>query len=245
MDFSNTTTKDGLIQICEQNLFGDAPFGTISDNPDRLQIFTNFINDARSRYATIALTADNSWQVDDSTNSDFPIATTDMVANQPDYSLNDEQIIVEQVEMLDTTGTVWRAIPEMDERQFVEFQQSLSQYNNNIAGQPTLHAKIGNSIYFYPTPNYSMAGGIKLRFKRPLNYYAVTDTTKKTGFNRLHDTYLSDYATWKYSLSRGMEIFKTYQPIVVRWEQTDIPTHYADRSLEHPSKLMAITRSAR
>ena len=244
MDFNNTSTKDGLIQICEQNLFGDSPFGKISGNPDRLQIFTNFINDAKNRYAIIALTADNSWQFDDTLNTDFPIGVTNLVANQPDYTLNSEQIIIDQVEMLDTTGTIWFPLPEIDERMFPEFNQSLSQWMNNVTGIPIAHAKIGNSIYLYPTPNYSIPGGIKVRFKRAPNYYSATDTTKKTGINRLHDNYLSDYATWKYAFSRGMDGYKVYQDIVVRWENTDIPTFFADRSLEHPTVIRAFPRKS-
>ncbi len=245
MTFNDTATKNGLIQQCEINLFGDNPFGTISGNADRLAIFTNFIDEAYSKYAILALQSDNSWQFDDSNYTDFPIATTDLVANQPDYTLATEHIIIDQVEILDTTGTIWRALPEIDERQFTEYQRSLSQFNNNVPGQPIYHAKIGASIYLFPTPIYSVTNGVKVRFKRAPDFFVVGDTTKEPGFTSLHHTYLSDYATWRYSFSRGMPMYARYQDLVVRWEQADIPAFFADRSLEHPTIMRSKTRRTR
>lgn len=245
MEFSNTTDKNGLLQVCEMNLFGDAPFGKISGNPDRLSIFTALMNDAYSRYVILALMADNSWQFDDSNYTDFPIGTTNLVANQADYTLNTDQIIIEQVECLDPTGQVWQAVPEGDERKFAEYQISESQYFNNVAAIPIFHIKKGNSIVLMPTPSYSITQGLKVRFKRPPSYFVKTDTTKMPGFARLHHTYLTDYATWKYAMSRSMPIYKTFQQIVGRWEADDIPNFYEDRSLEHPTNIRARVRSSR
>lgn len=246
MDFNDTVNKDGLIQNCEINLFGDSPFGTISSNADRLQIFTNFLNEGYSRYGMIALQSDNSWQFDDRNNTDLPIATTNMSANTPDYSLATEHVIIDQVEMLDNTGTVWLPVPEMDERLFAEFKQSLSQYNNNIAGIPQFHAKVGNSLYLYPTPNYSMTNGIKVRFKRAPNLFTTASTTTQPSMPMFHTTYLTDYASAKYAQARlSTEIYNKYQSNVLKWEQVDIPAFYADRSLEKPGKLSAIIRNTR
>lgn len=245
MEFSNTTDKNGLIQTCEMNLFGDSPFGKISNNPDRLAMFTALLNDAYGRLVIIALMADNSWQFDDNNYTDFPIATTNLVANQADYTLNTDQIIIEQVEVLDPTGQVWMAVPEGDERKFAEFKISESQYFNNVAAIPIFHIKKGNSIVFMPTPSYSITQGIKVRFKRPPSYFVKTDTTKKPGFARLLHNYLTDYATWKYAFMRSMPIWRQFQQVVVRWEQDDIPNHFEDRSLEHPTKLQARIRSSR
>lgn len=245
MEFSNTTDKNGIIQMCEMNLFGDAPFGKISGNPDRLKIFTALINDAVGRQAILALMADNSWQFDDNNYTDFPIGTTNLVANQPDYTLNTDQVIIEQVEILDPTGQIWMAVPEADERKFAEYEISESQYFNNVAAVPIFHVKKGNSIVLMPTPSYSVAQGLKVRFKRPPSYFVYTDTTKLPGFNRMLHNYLPDYATWKYAFMRSMPIFKNFQEVVVRWETDTIPNSYEDRSLEHPTRLVPRLRSSR
>lgn len=246
MDFNNILLKNGIIQQIEANLFGDSPFGSISGNPNRLQIITNYINDAYGRYAILALMSDNSWQFDDNNYTDFPIGNTDLIANQPDYTLNNSQVIIDQVEIRDPTNTIWFDVPELDEREFPLNHFSQSQYNNNVAAIPRQHVKKGNSIYLYPTPVYSVPQGLRVRFKRPPSYFVPTDTIKQPGFNRMHQNYLIDYATWKYAMARNMNnIVKMFQPVVIRWEQEDIPNSYNTRSLEKPRRLKSFYRTSR
>lgn len=245
MEFNDSVSFTGLIQQCEMNLFGDAPFGAISNNPDRLVLFTSLINTAYSRYCILALMADNLWQFDDNNYSDFPIGTTNLIANQPDYTLTNEQVIIEQVEVLDPTGKVWMAVPEGDERKFAEYKISESQYFNNVAAIPIFHIKKGNSILLMPTPSYSVTQGLKVRFKRPPIYYVSTDTTKLPGFNRLHHEYLCDYATWRYSFMRSLAIVAGFGVQVQQWETDSIPKFYATRSIEYQPVMKALQRSSR
>lgn len=262
MEFSNTTTKDALIQTCEINLFGDAGFGKISGNASRLEIFTLFLNEAYSNYAIRALMADNSWYFDDNNFVDFPVGTTDLVNGQADYTLNNDQVEIEQVECMDPTGTIWQAIPQLDERAFAEFVISESQYNNNVAAFPRAHVKRGNSLIMFPTPNYSVLknapvgplpantvvnglGGVRARFKRPTSYFSRNDTIKKPGFNRMHHTYLSDYASEKYASTRGMVIAPTFTAKVQVWETDKIPKFYRSRSSEAPVLIQPRRRSPR
>lgn len=252
LPFSDTSTaKSGIIQQIESNLFGDAPFGAITNNADRLIIITNIINQAMNRYAYIALKSDNSWYFDDNNYTDFPIGETDLVANRPDYLLNTDQIEVEQLEVLDPTGTIWLAVPQIDERSFAQYKNAESQYMNNTPGQPRVHIKRGNSIILYPTPNYGITlanngkRGMRVRFKRPPLYFVTTDTTKSPGFNSMHCDYLVDYATWKYAFSRQMPIASQYAPMIVQWETEKIPLFYNKRSSEHPDRLKAKRSNSR
>jgi hypothetical protein len=262
MEFSNTSTKNGLVQTCEFNLFGDAGFGKISGNVSRLTIFTMLLNEAYSNYAIIALMADNSWKFDDNNFTDFPVGTTDLINGEADYTLNNEQVEIDQVEVMDPTGTIWQAIPEIDERMFAEYQVSESQYNNNVAAFPRAHVKRGNSIIMFPTPNYSVLadapvgplpantvvngqGGVRVRFKRPTSYFVTADTTKKPGFNRMHHTYLTDWTSAKYSSTRGMtKIANVFAPLVTEWETSKIPKFYRSRSSEAPDKIVPFRRRA-
>lgn len=246
LPFSDTSTaKSGIVQQVEMNLFGDSPFGAITNNVDRFTIITAIINQAMNRYVYIALTSDNSWFFDDNNYTDFPIGETDLIANRQDYLLNTSQIEIEQLEILDVTGTIWLAVPQIDERSFAQYKNSESQYMNNTPGQPRVHIKKGNSILLYPIPNYSITfanngkRGIRVRFKRPPTYFLITDTTKVPGFNSMHHDYLVDYTTWKYAYSRQMPVASQYAPMVELWEDEKIPNFYNKRSSEHPDKLKA------
>jgi hypothetical protein len=252
LQFSDiSTAKNGILQQIEINLFGDAPFGAITNNADRLIIMTAIVNQAMNRYAYIALTSDNSWYFDDNNYTDFPVGETDLIAARQDYLLNTSQIEVDQVEILDPTGTIWLSVPQIDERKFAEYKNAESQYMNNTPGQPRVHIKKGNSILLYPIPNYSITlaangkRGIRVRLKRPPSYFLNTDTTKVPGFNSMHDDYLVDYGTWKYAFSRQMPIAAQYASIVVQWEKEKIPLFYNDRSSEHPDKFLPARKSSR
>lgn len=245
MVFNDTTNLNGIIQACEQNIFGENPFGQISGNAPRLSMFTNFINEAYSRYAILALLSDNKWQWDDTNATDLPIAITNLVSGQQDYSFATDQVMIDQVEIKDSAG-IWHGLSEIDEKFFSNNNISLTQWlNSTVGGIPSEYQKVANSVFLNPTPNYNSTGGLKLRFKRGPLYFLSTDTTKKQGFTELHANYLADYATYKYSLSRGLPQASTFQGLVAEWEGVKIPEFYDKRSGEHSKVLVSKRRNPR
>lgn len=248
--FSDTTNKNGLIQWCERDLFGESPYAQISGNAPRLATFTGLINEAYARYAILALMSDNRWQWDDTNNTDLPIGTTNLVSGQADYSFGTDQVIIEQVEVQDSAG-FWHGLSEIDEGLFSQNNFSLSQYlaNYGSGGIPWEYQKVANSVFLNPKPNYNLTGGLKIRFKRGPSYFSTTvaspDTTKAPGFTSMHHSYLTDYAVWKYSLSRGLPQASTFGQLVAQWENEKIPEFYDKRSHEHSPRLLSAFRSSR
>lgn len=243
VQFNNTSDKNGLIQNCEMTLFGDSPFGQISGNTSRLQIFTNYLNEAVSRYAHLALMSDYNWEWDDRNQTDLPIGTTALTASQKDYAISTEHTIVTAVEIKDTAGN-WRALSELDERFFSENNMSISEYMDT-PGQPIRYAKIANSIFLFPAPNYSQNASLKVHFKRAPSYYTVSDTTKVQGFSDLQATYLSDYASWKYSSNRSLPQANALRQEIQIWEEVKIPELYSKRSAEHSKIIRAKYKNSR
>lgn len=246
MVFNDTSNKNGLIQNCEINLFGDNPFGQISGNTSRLAIFTNFLNEAISRYAHLALMSDNNWEWDDRNQTDIPIGTTSIAQGVQDYSVSTEHTIITGVEVKDSSGN-WYSLRELDERFFTENDISISQYTANTTGVPWEYTKVANSIFLFPAPNYSQAASLKVHFKRAPTYYTVSDTTKVQGFSDLQATYLSDYASWKYAASRNLPqstVNRLRQEIQI-WEEKKIPELYAKRSAEHSKIIRSTYRTSR
>ena len=83
--YSDVTNDSGLIQECE--FLTNVGTTGISGNAQRLQDFTRLINSRYHQVVTMILHSQNSWDYDDINHTDFPILTTNLVANQPDYSL--------------------------------------------------------------------------------------------------------------------------------------------------------------
>lgn len=244
MQFNDVTNKNGLIQNCEINLFGDNPFTQISANVSRLAIFTNYINEGLSRYASIALMSDYNWEWDDRNQTDLPIGTTTITSGQQDYAIATEHSIVTAVEIKNSSG-LWTALRELDERFFTENNVSISNYMANVTGMPYQYTKVANSIFLYPTPDFTQVASLKVRFKRAPSYYTVADTTKVQGFTDLHANYLSDYATWKYAFNHSMNMADSYERAKTNWEQEVIPEFYSKRSSEHSKFIRSKYRNSR
>lgn len=244
MVFNDTVNKNGLIQQCEINLFGDTPFGQISGNTNRLSIFTNYLNEAASRYSHIALMSDFNWEWDDRNQTDLPIGTTTVVTGQQDYAFATEHIIITGVEIKNNAG-IWVALQELDERYFTENNVSISQYLGNATGMPYQYTKVANSVFLFPAPNYTQTASLKVHFKRGPSYYVSTDITKPQGFSDLQATYLSDYASWKYAFARSLPLADRLRQEIQIWEEMKIPELYSKRSAEHSKVIISRYRSSR
>lgn len=243
MQFSDTSTKLGLIQDCEMRLFGDNGYGQISGNSDRLYQFTARLNRAQDRFNYLAMTADGRWQFDDNNNTDYPIATTNLVSGQRDYTFALEHLDISKVLILNAGSN----------GQFVElrpFDQNdpgansyLVNYSTNT-GIPRRYDKLANSIFLDPTPNYSATGGLKIYFQRGPNYFVYTDTTKVPGFASIFHDYLSLHASMSYAVDRGLDKAKNLFELVKEKEEAIID-FYGKRNSDEPTQLIARFRTSR
>lgn len=195
MEFSNTTLKNGLIQHCEElcNL-GD---GGISGDPTELIKFTAKLNRAYDDVIPYVLRSDGTWQWDDKSQVDFPIATTNIVSGQRGYSfLSDEQgnSILEITSVAiktDATTSDYTVIDPSDRSNRTEVGKALIENNSTDIGTPTSYDKLGNSIIFNPTPNYASLKGLKISFSRTPIYFLSTDTIKTAGIPDYFQSLLS------------------------------------------------------
>ena len=183
MQFSDTTTKQGLIQECEfwTNL-GDAG---ISGDSTLLKQFTSRINRAYERVLPLVLSMDDTMQWDDPNYTDKPIARTDLVSGQQDYSaISDEDSnsilnVVKVFVLQSSTATEYvelRRVPVG-----VGGEARILSPATTFVGIPTEFVELGGSINLGPIPNYTATNGLKIMFERSPSYFASTDTTKKSG----------------------------------------------------------------
>lgn len=194
MEFSNTITKEGIIQDCEFWLFA-SNYGQISNNPDRLATFTALSNRALDSIVNTIFEADDRWQFDDSNYTDYPVATTDLILGQRDYVLSVSHLKIIRVEIKDNTGK-WIFIDPIDLKDISVARDEFLKSN----GVPRYYDKLANSIFLYPSPDYNGLASLRVYFQREPNYFQITDTTKKAGFATTHHRLISlkaclDFAT--------------------------------------------------
>lgn len=246
MVFNDTLTKLGLLQDCEMALFGDNGYGQITSNPNRLLQFTARINRRQDRFVQLAISADGRWQYADTNNTNYAEATITMTSGQRDYPLDLSMIEIESVSIL-TPGstTMYSLIYPMD----VEDRNALSlayiENNTNNSGTPIAYDKTENSIVFNCTPNYTVAAGIKVRFKTIANYFISTDTTKVPGFASMFHDYLSRGASLDYAVDRNMTTQITTLSPIVQTKEDAILDFFSKRSRDEQKIIRPIIRSSR
>lgn len=209
LQFSDTSTKMGLIQSCETFVFGDNGYTRISGDSNLLATFTRLINEALNRVGSLIMQCDNRWQWDDNNNNtDYPIATTNLVttlgSEQQDYDFPVTFLKVSRVEVKDEVGN-WTLLRPIDQADI--YDQSLTDFLKT-AGRPQYYDKISNSIFLYPKPlatSVTATAGLKVWFQRPPSYFTVSDTTKVPGINSLYHELVAVLASKKYATINGLD----------------------------------------
>lgn len=209
MDFSNTTTKDGILQNCE-SLCGLGNAG-ITGNPILLLKFTGYTNQSLDRIATEILTVDKNWRWDDiASYGNYSVATTDLVDGQRDYVLpratNSSDIStlwkMYKVRLKDSNGEWYDLKPLASD-----------EAETSPEGRPTKYRLLGNSIRLSDIPDtnsLTLSGGIQVWFQRQYVKFVSTDTTKQPPIMSNYHHLIELYASHKYLLPKDTKLSGDY-----------------------------------
>lgn len=242
LQFSDTSAaKNGLIQECESLIFGDNSYGRISGDANLLATFTRYINEALNRVVTLILLADGRWQWDDLNNTDFPIATTNLVttlgSEQQDYAFSISFLKITRVEIKDVAGN-WNLLKSIDQADI--YDQSLTDFLKT-PGMPLFYDKIANSIFLYPKPlatAVTSTAGLKVWFQRPPSYFTTSDTTKTPGFNSIYHRLVALIASRDYAAFKQLSTAKSISELVAQQEDS-LGESYTLRSKDEHIRLSA------
>lgn len=242
MQFSDTSTaKAGLIQEIEQTVF--SKYGTITDDAGKLADFTNRLNRAYDKIATLIMLSDGRWQWDDRNyTSDLPIGTTNLVDGQKDYVMDIEHLRIIRVQVLDSAGNKITANP-IDIHD-PEGRIMYDEAPTATEGTPHIYDKFSNIIRLYPTPNYDKTSGLIVHYQRQPSYFEITDTTKKPGVPALFHSYLSRWASMDYAIDKQLTAKNDLYNTVIQKER-EITEWYNQRSADEQLTFRAKQRSSR
>ncbi len=207
MEFSNTTTKIGILQQIEK-LTGLGDTG-ISGDATRLKRFTGDVNNAYSRVATLILKADGRMQWDDPNHTNSPVAEANLVDTQKKYEIFEalpialqDWLEIESVEILDENdnGVLLDPVDIQD----IRGEGIAESEYRDVNGTPLEFDFDGAEVKLYPAPDYDKTDGLIIFFKRSPSYFASTDTTKVPGFATLFHELLPLWASYWWGMSKGL-----------------------------------------
>ena len=232
MQFNPTNKAISLIGDIDFLLFGSS----VSLNASySIEDRTRNINIIWDEALTILYSADPNYMWDDTSNSNFPIATVDLTANLDHYTMLDSAQVVHRVRMMDTNGYLRTLEPKL-RREFTDGQL-------RATGTASAYYKIGDAIFPLPIPDYAAIGGVELEFQRGGNHFGTADTDKEAGFNSQFHQFLSIGAALRYALANGMQektLFLEKQKTAIAEAMVK---HYETRSPDERPKLSIKKRS--
>jgi len=194
MEFYNTTNKEkSLVHECWDLCDAD-----INSYP--LATVTRRFNSSLEELVALIITADGTWQYDDTNYTDLPIGTGTLVEAQQSYSFASEYLEIEIVKVKDIDGN-WRTLDLVDDKNFRNIP--LEDYFATT-GLPTHYDKEGDTIKLYPAPtatDVTLASGLKVHFKRTADLFTIADTTQEPGLPSPFHTILSYMSAIPYCIT--------------------------------------------
>ena len=223
--FSDTSTNTGLVQQIRSLMRVDS-----SQWPTAKIV--NSVNNWLDTVTGYAIGADKRFQWDDTNHTKLPIGTTNLVANQSDYSfLQDEQgnsiVTLTRLDILETTGgSAYRQLNLIDQN---EVSGGLDDYRDT-AGTPLEYDKIADNIVrLYPKPSANVTSGLKFYFQRTPSYFTADDTTKSPGVSPLLHRGFVIAGAYDGALTLGLP---NLQPLLIerQREEEKMKLYFSDRN---------------
>ena len=196
-------------------------------------------NRALDRVVSLINESDSRWEFEDSNQSDLPIATTTITSGQQDYSLATSHLSINRVELKDSGGT-WHLLRPIDRTLITN--QPLTNYLGS--GLPREYDKIGNSVFLYPTPNFTQAASLKLYFTRGPVEFSAGDTTAVPGFNSLFHKLIPLWASYDFAIANGLKNANQIFAEIQRLEE-ELKRFYGSRSRDSKPRLVPSGRGSR
>jgi hypothetical protein len=149
-----------------------------------LKLFTAKVNLAYDEVLPVLFANDSTWQWDDFNHTKDPVATTNVLSGQAQYTFTtDEQgnsvFSIARAYMKGPDGIFWPLDP-VDPQTSIGADRFFEANPMNV-GMPLRYDKFGPSVVLDPVPNYDSTGGLKVIFSRSPSYFVYTDTTKTPG----------------------------------------------------------------
>lgn len=197
------------------------------------------INKAVKDITMMILQAQDGWDFDDANHDDFPILTTNLVANQQDYALPTNTIKVVRLEIT-YDGTNWHKVSPMDINQ-ESSPTDTTTINNDFEKSEPYYDLRGGSIFLYPIPDTNITGGLKIWIDRNADNFTESDLstgTKSLGFvANFHDMVAIKVAL-DYAIQNGKSNYNLLKQEYLEYEQR-LKQYYSDRDVDTKMSLGA------
>jgi hypothetical protein len=229
-------TKTQIDALIDRNCKSNSTSYTIADK-------TADENLAIDEAFGVIFTSNGPWQADDPNHTDYPIITTNLVANQRDYTFTtDEQgnLILDIYKvMVKNEEEIYHEIYPVDQ-QSDEYMDGFWSGQNDT-GIPSRYDKTANGIFLDCIPSYNSTGGLKVFINREGSYFTTSDTTKKPGFSGLFHEFVALAPSIRYCKRNSMfDLSDRYERDLEKMKLA-MKKHYRDRGRDETPMISSET----
>lgn len=229
MVFSNTTNKNGLLQRVEDHTqLGD---GVITGDTVLKKKITAHINETLYELTTEIMLSQDNFDWDDPYKTDYPIATTPLVADQRDYQFDSISFLkLKRVDISWDGTTFYRAEP-FDSATYREGFGNESLTDEKFSKTKPYYDPKGFGFWLYPRATAAdvAAGAVaRIEFTRAFDEYVHSDTTKEPPIDRNFHDLIAIGAALKWPGTPD----KQFQKLQLKWAEgkQNMIRHYNNRN---------------
>jgi hypothetical protein len=229
MVYNNTTTKAGLIQRYERHsLLGD---GVVSGDTTLLKQVTADINETLYDITNRIILANDNFDWDDPYKTDYPIATTPLVADQRDYQFDNISFLkLKRVDVTYDGVNYYRAEP-FDSATYQEGFGNDTKTDANFSKTAPFYDPKSFGFWLYPRASAEdVANGAKARveYTRAYDEYTYDDTTKEPPIDRPFHDLIAIGASLKLPTLPNDQ----YNKLLLKYQQgiADLEVYYGTRN---------------
>jgi hypothetical protein len=195
------------------------------------------INKAIDDVQTMILQSQDEWDFDDKNNSNFPILTTNLVANQQPYALPSDTLKVKRLEVT-YDGTNWRKVHPIDVNEIAHATDATSVKNNFSQDNPFYDLQ-STQLMLYPIPDADVTGGIKIWTERTMTAFTSSDLSAGTatpGFDRQFHEMVALSVALDWAIAKGTQNRDILKGQLSEYEQR-LKQYYGDKQLDRVFSL--------
>ncbi len=229
MVYNDTDNKTGIIQRIERHTqLGD---GVISNDDTTLKQVTADVNETVYELTTEIMLQQDSFDWDDPYKTDYPIATTPLVAGQRDYQFDSISFL--KLKRVDVTfdGSTWYRGTAFDSASLDEALGNDSAVDATFTASEPFYDPKAFGFWLYPratAEQVALGGSIRIEYSRGHTEYVYSDTTKEAPIDRTFHELIAIGAALRWP-GLSTEQYQKLQNLYITGKDRMIQ-HYAQRN---------------
>jgi hypothetical protein len=203
------------------------------------------MNVAQNQVVGEIIDFDGALEWDETAYGDLPEGTLSVVSGQRAVSLLEDEntadtLVVVKVLLKNQTGDGYTVL----DRITVDDLEKTYGTRNDATGIPCHYRMSGKNCLLYPTPNYSLAAGLKVFFIRTPKPITVADTIREISMPTIFHQLIAYITAYNYAVAKRMDNRNDILNMIEK-EKVSLGLFVSNMDRANPTQIRTVYRSSR